>query len=92
MIIDEITNKNNFEFYIHSETNSLLTFYRIVYGNIKCDDIIPKLTFDLCYNYPNFNGPIKIPNVILAAEKLTKIVNEYQKDLNNNLKFGQSYL
>ena len=91
MIINEITNKNYFEFYLHSGDLSL-TFYRVLNGNMKCDEIIPKLTFDLCHNYPNWNGPIKIPNVMMAAEKLTKMVNTYKMDLNNKLKLGQSYL
>ena len=92
LIINEITNKNYFEFYLHSGENLSLTFYRVLNGNMKCDEIIPKLTFDLCHNYPNWNGPIKIPNVMMAAEKLTKMVNTYKMDLNNKLKLGQSYL
>ena len=91
-IDNSITNKNYFEFYLHTEENFPLTFYRVLYGNMKCDEIIPKLTFDLCHNYPNWNGPIKIPNVMMAAEKLTKIDNEYSNNLNKKLSFGQCYL
>ena len=43
--------------------------------------------------YSNWQGPVRIPNVIKAAEKLAKMTAKYTFDeLNDNLKFGQSYL
>jgi hypothetical protein len=43
--------------------------------------------------YANWQGPVRIPNVIKNAEKLSKMTAKYTKDtLNQNLVLGQSYL
>ena len=56
-------------------------------------EFLPKFTYDLCHLYSNWQGPVRIPNVIKAAEKLAKMTAKYTFDeLNDNLKFGQSYL
>ena len=60
---------------------------------MNCPEIIPKFTFDLCHIYSNWQGTIRIPNVIKAAEKLSKmIVKTTQEELNEKLNEGQSYL
>ena len=60
---------------------------------MNCPEIIPKFTFDLCHIYSNWQGTIRIPNVIKAAEKLSKmIVKTTQQELNDRLAEGQSYL
>ena len=65
----------------------------MAYGNLNCPDLIPKLTFDLCHIYSNWQGTVRIPNVIKAAEKLAKITAKYTQDeLSDNLKLGQAYL
>ena len=54
---------------------------------------MPKFTYDLCHLYSNWQGPVRIPNVIKAAEKLAKMTAKYTfAELNDNLKLGQSYL
>ena len=56
-------------------------------------EIIPKFTFDLCHIYSNWQGTVRIPNVIKAAEKLSKKKKKTTQDeLNKKLKLGQSYL
>ena len=56
-------------------------------------EIIPKFTYDLCHIYSNWQGAVRIPNVIKAAEKLSKMtVKSTQEELNEKLKLGQSYL
>ncbi len=56
-------------------------------------EIIPKFTYDLCHIYSNWQGTVRIPNLIKAAEKLSKMtVKTTQNDLNEKLKLGQSYL
>ena len=65
----------------------------MAHGNLDCPTLIPKLTFDLCHIYSNWQGTVRIPNVIKAAEKLAKITAKYTQDeLNDNLKLGQAYL
>ena len=55
--------------------------------------MIPKFTYDLCHIYSNWQGTIRIPNVIKAAEKLSKMTAKYTHgELNKNLQIGQSYL
>ena len=56
-------------------------------------EIIPKFTYDLCHIYSNWQGTVRIPNVIKTAEKLAKITAKYtQNKLSDNLKSGQAYL
>ena len=55
--------------------------------------MIPKLTFDLCHIYSNWQGTVRITNVIKVAGKLDKITAKYTLgQINDNLKFGQPYL
>ncbi len=72
--------------------SKFITFYYIINGTIKCHKIIPKLIFYLSHNYPKRNTTIIVPNIIMAAEKLTVMDKKYGKDLNNKFKFWQSYL
>ena len=97
LVIDEITNKNFFEFYIQpqqvTEGSATPSCFHVAYGNLDFPEIIPKFTFDLCHIYSNWQGTVRIPNVIKAAEKLSKMTAKYtHKELNEDLKYGQAYL
>ena len=97
LVIDGVTNRNFFEFYIQpqevTQGSATPTCFHVAYGNLDFPEIIPKFTFDLCHIYSNWQGTVRIPNVIKAAEKLSKMTAKYTKDLlNPNLKIGQSYL
>ena len=97
LVLDGITNRNFFEFYIQpqevTEGSSTPTCFHVAYGDLDFPEIIPKFTFDLCHIYSNWNGAVRIPNVIKAAEKLSKMTAKYTKmELNAKLKRGQSYL
>jgi aubergine-like protein len=97
LIIDGITNKNYFEFYIQpqqvTEGSATPTCFHVAYGNLDFPEMIPKFTFDLCHIYSNWQGTVRIPNVIKAAEKLAKITAKYTLgELSENLKSGQAYL
>ncbi len=96
-MIDGVTNRNFFEFYIQpqevTQGSATPTCFHVAYGNLDLPEIIPKLTFDLCHIYSNWQGTVRIPNVIKAAEKLSKMTAKYKLDeLNSGLKFGQAYL
>ena len=96
-IIDGITNKNYFEFYIQpqfvTQGSATPSCFHVAYGNLDCPAMIPKLTFDLCHIYSNWQGTVRIPNAIKAAEKLAKITAKYTlNELSDNLKCGQAYL
>ena len=97
LVIDGVTNRNFFEFYIQPQLvtggSATPTCFHVAYGNMNFPEFLPKFTYDLCHLYSNWQGPVRIPNVIKAAEKLAKLTAKYTLDeLNDNLKFGQSYL
>jgi aubergine-like protein len=77
LVIDGVTNRNFFEFYIQpqevTQGSATPTCFHVAYGNLDFPEIIPKFTFDLCHIYSNWQGTVRIPNVIKAAEKLSKM-------------------
>jgi aubergine-like protein len=97
LVIEGITNKNFFEFYIQpqevTQGSATPTCFHVAYGDLDMPEMIPKFTFDLCHLYSNWQGPVRIPNVLKAAEKLSKMTAKYKLgELNENLKYGQAYL
>lgn len=97
LVLDGVTNRNYFEFYIQPQEvtggSATPTCFHVAYGDLNFPEMIPKFTFDLCHIYSNWQGTIRIPNVIKAAEKLSKMTAKYKLDeLNSNLKIGQAYL
>ena len=97
LVIDGVTNRNYFEFYIQpqevTQGSATPTCFHVAYGTLNFPEMIPKFTYDLCHIYSNWQGIIRIPNVIKAAEKLSKMTAKYKLDeLNPELKLGQAYL
>ena len=97
LVIDEVTNKNYFEFYIQpqevTQGSATPTCFHVAYGNLDFPEFIAKFTYDLCHLYANWQGTVRIPNVIKAAEKLSKMTAKYTYDkLNSKLEKGQAYL
>ena len=97
LIIDGVTNRNFFEFYIQpqevTQGSATPPCFHVAFGNLNFPEMIAKLTFDLCHLYSNWQGTVRIPNVIKAAEKLSKMTAKYTMgELHSNLKIGQSYL
>ena len=97
LVLDGVTHRNFFEFYIQPQLvtggSATPTCFHVAYGNMNFPEFLPKFTYDLCHLYSNWQGPVRIPNVIKAAEKLAKMTAKYTFDkLNDNLKYGQSYL
>ena len=92
-----MTNPHFYEFYIQPQEvtggSATPTCFHVAYGNMNSPEFIPKFTFDLCHTYANWQGPVRIPNVIKAAEKLSKMTSKYTKgSLNKELIKGQAYL
>ena len=97
LIIDGVTNRNFFEFYIQpqevTQGSATPTCFHVAYGNLNFPEMIPKFTYDLCHIYSNWQGTVRIPNVLKCAEKLSKMSAKYMKgELNPNLSLGQAYL
>ena len=97
LVLNGIINRDFFEFYIQpqevTEGSCTPTCFHVAYGNLDFPEFIPKFTFDLCHIYSNWKGAVRIPNVIKAAEKLSKMTAKYTLgELNPKLKYGQPYL
>ena len=97
LIIDGVTNRNFFEFYIQpqevTQGSATPTCFHVAYGNLNFPEMIPKFTYDLCHIYSNWQGTVRVPNVLKCAEKLSKMTAKYMKgELNSNLLLGQAYL
>ena len=98
LILDGVTNRNFFEFYIQPQfvqesTSATPSCFHVAYGDLDFEEMIPKFTFDLCHLYSNWQGTVRVPHVLKAAEKLSKMTAKYTfGELNKNLEIGQSYL
>ena len=97
LVLDGVTNHNLFEFYIQpqevTQGSATPTCFHVAYGNLNCPEIIPKLTFDLCHLYNNWEGSVRMPNVMKCAEKLSKMTAKYKlNELNEKVRNGQAYL
>ena len=97
LIIDGITNRNFYEFYIQpqevTQGSATPTCFHVAYGNLEFPEIIPKFTYDLCHIYSNWQGTVRVPNVLKCAEKLSKMTAKIIRgELHQNLSYGQSYL
>jgi hypothetical protein len=97
LVIDQVTSPSFYEFYIQPQQvtggTATPTLYHVAFGNMEQPEFLPKFTFDLCYQYPNWQGPVRIPGVLKLAEKLSKMTAKYtKKSLNDGLKDSLSYL
>jgi len=97
MVIDDITSPNFFEFYIQpqevTQGTATPTCYHVAFGNLDLPKVIPKFTYDLCFLYANWQGPVRVPGVLKNAEKLSKMTAKYTKgELNDKLKTSLAYL
>ena len=97
LVLDGVTNRNFFEFYIQPQLvtggSATPSCFHVAYGNMNFPEMIPKLTFDLCHLYSNWQGTVRVPHVLKSAEKLSKMTAKYTlNELNDNLQKGQSYL
>ena len=97
LVLDGVTHKNFFEFYIQpqqvTEGSATPSCYHVAYGNLNFPEMVPKLTYYLCYLYNNWQGTVRVPNVLKAAEKISKMTAKITRSkLNEKLKLGQSYL
>jgi aubergine-like protein len=97
LVMEDVTDPNFFEFYLQPQVvtqgTATPTCFHVAFGNMKCPEIIPKLTYDLCFLYANWQGPVRVPGPLKAAEKLSKMTAKYTKaELNEKLKTTQAYL
>ena len=97
LVLNGVTNRNFFEFYIQPQQvtggSATPSCFTVTYGNLGFPEILPKLTFDLCHLYSNWQGTVRVPHVLKSAEKLSKMTAKYtRQEMNEKLKTGQAYL
>ena len=92
LICDKLINSDKFEFYIQpqkvTQGTATPTCFQVEYGNMNCPEILPKLTFDLCFLYSNWRGPVRVPAPLKYAEKLAKS----KAGVNDAIKTTLSYI
>ena len=92
LICDKLITSDKFEFYIQpqkvSQGTATPTCFQVEYGNMNCPEILPKLTFDMCFLYSNWRGPVRVPAPLKYAEKLAKS----KAGVNDAIKTTLSYI
>ena len=92
LIYDKLITSDRFEFYIQpqkvTQGTATPTCFQVEYGNMNCPKILPKLTFDLCFLYSNWRGPVRVPAPLKYAEKLAKS----KAGVNDAIKTTLSYI
>lgn len=43
------------------------------------EDALVEMTHEQCYNYSNWNGPVRVPSCLQYASKLSSLVTEHIK-------------
>ena len=91
LIFNSLTNPDIFEFYLQpqkvNQGSATPTNFHVAFGNLNCPDLIPKLTYDLCYLYSNWRGPVRVPAPLKYAEKLAKTAPKLHSKIKNTLCF-----
>jgi len=97
-IFDSATDGNAYEFFVQpqivTQGTATPTHYHVAFGNFSgFEVIVPKLTYDLCYMYANWPGPVRVPHILKSAEKLAKMVSKNIKmEIHPKLNKYQCYL
>ena len=97
LVLSGVTNRDLFEFYIQPQQvtggSATPSCFTVAYGNMDFPEIIPKLTFDFCHLYSNWQGTVRVTHVLKLAEKLSKMTAKYtEAELHKNLSINQAYL
>eukprot|EP00980_Cylindrotheca_fusiformis_P010697 scaffold2400_cov187-Cylindrotheca_fusiformis.AAC.2 len=77
-LVEDIQGLTNHTFYINGRAPPYSTAKPVRFIVIRKDDelkqvSLPLLTWDMCHDYPNWTGPIKVPSVCQMAHKLAEL-------------------
>ena len=97
IILDQVTNKNRFEFYLQPQKvnigSATPTYFHAAYGNMDFPELLIKLTYWTTFIYPNWQNSIRVPHVLKMAEKLAIMTASFTKStLNEELSDTQAFL
>lgn len=91
LVFKSIVDPSIFEFYIQPQRvtsgTATPTNFHVAFGTLNCPKLIPKLTYDLCFLYSNWRGPVRVPAPLKYAEKLAKVSPIINSKLKNSLSF-----
>ena len=89
LIYNSMTDPEIFEFYLQpqkvNQGTATPTNFHVAFGTLDCPELIPKLTYDLCYLYTNWRGPVRVPAPLKYAEKLAKTLPKLNEKIKNTL-------
>ena len=89
LVYEKIVDPTIFEFYIQPQKvtsgTATPTNFHVAYGNMKNPEMIPILTYYLCFLYSNWRGPVRVPAPLKYAEKLAKVPQKLNEKIKNKL-------
>lgn len=91
LILNDLVETDIFEFYIQPQKvregqgSATPTNFHVAFGNLNIPNYIAKITYDLCYMYSNWRGPVRVPAPLKYAEKLAKTLPGLHKNSKNKL-------
>lgn len=89
LVYQKIVDPTIFEFYIQPQKvtsgTATPTNFHVAYGNMKNPEMIPILTYYLCFLYSNWRGPVRVPAPLKYAEKLAKVPQKLNEAVKNKL-------
>jgi aubergine-like protein len=89
LILKDLVESDVYEFYIQpqkvNQGTATPTNFQVIYGNLDMPSYIPKITYDLCYMYSNWRGPVRVPAPLKYAEKLAKTLPNLHENSKNKL-------
>jgi len=97
IICDKVTDDKIFEFYLQPQVvtqgTATPTNYHVAFGNLNAPNLVLNLTYGLCFLYPNWQGPVRVPAPLKASEKLSKLTAQVTKEnINERLQDQNSFL
>lgn len=81
VIFDELSQEKRFDFHLAAQKVTQGTCTPTHYTVVSCTSNVPQeslaqFTYEQCFNYPNWQGAVKVPAVLQCANKLAKLAGE----------------
>lgn len=82
VILDGATSGDYLEFFLQpqevTQGTATPTHFHVAFGSMNEKDyqLVIQLTYNLCYIYPNWPGPVRVPMVMKLAEKLALMISK----------------
>jgi len=90
VIVEEMSVNNSLDFHLVpqfvTQGTCTPTHYRVAWRNNEMPlEALTEFTFEQCFNYFNWQGAVRVPACMQAADKLSKLVGEHiREDVNNS--------